>query len=122
MAWTDNFPWVQAIVGAATVLGTGLKLPSARLDWGEEHRRIARIERQSKVIERVNHPSVKRVFESDNEWQALSVLALHQFPYKRHLRIAVYLGRLSYISSAILVFCAVWYGWHSIPFFFIMMA
>lgn len=113
MAWTDNFPWVQAIVGTVSILGTALKLPAARLDWGEEHRRVARIERQAKVMEKVDHPSVKRVFESDNEWQALQLLALRKFPYKLRLRIAVFLGPMGYIGSVALVACAVWYNWPS---------
>jgi hypothetical protein len=122
MAWTDNFPWVQAIVGSATILGTVLKLPAARLDWAEEHRRTARIERQAKVMESVNHPSVKRIFESDNEWQALRILALRKLPYKRGLRAGVYLGRFAYLGSVILVGCAIWYGWSSIPFVFIILS
>ncbi|MCA2255699.1 hypothetical protein JF710_21200 [Mycobacterium intracellulare] len=117
MAWTDNFPWVQATVGAVTILGTALKLPAARLDWAEEHRRFARIERQSNAIDKISHPSVKRVFERDNEWQALNVLAIRQFPYKRRLRIAVYLGRVAYVGGVVLVGYGIWSSWPSIPFF-----
>ncbi|SIJ03665.1 Uncharacterised protein [Mycobacteroides abscessus subsp. bolletii] len=107
----EDFPWVQAIVGAVTILGTALKLPAARLDWGEEHRRVARIERQASVMEKVSHPSVKRVFEDDNELQALKLIALRKFPYRRRLRLAVYGGRVAYVGSVVLVVCSIWFDW-----------
>lgn len=103
--------WVQVVVGAVTILGTAVKLPAAKLDWGEEHRRVARIQRQKVVIDAVEHPSVKRILESDNEWEALNFVALQMFPYKLRLRLAFHLVWVGYLGSVTAVICSLLFRW-----------
>lgn len=103
--------WVQVVVGAVTIFGTALKLPAVRLDWGEEHRRAPRIQRQKAVMDAVEHPSVKRLLELDNEWQALNLVALQMFPYKLRLRLAVHLVWVGYLGSVTAVICSLAFNW-----------
>jgi hypothetical protein len=103
--------WVQVVVGAVTIFGTALKLPAAKLDWGEEHRLITRIKRQKEVLDAVEHPSVKRVLESDNEWQALNLVALHMFPYRLRLRLTFYFVWVGYLGSVAVVICSQVFHW-----------
>jgi hypothetical protein len=108
--------WVQVVVGAVTIFGTALKLPAAKLDWGEEHRLVARIKRQKEVLDAVEHPSVKRLLESDNEWQALNLVALQMFPYKLRLRLAVYFVWVGYLGSVAVVICSLVFHWGPLYF------
>jgi hypothetical protein len=111
LEWMADVSWVQVVIGAVTTLGTALKFPAAKLDWGEEHRRVARIERQKKVLDAVEHPSVKHLLQSDIEWQALNIVALQMLPYKLRLRLAVYFVWLGYLSSIAVVICSQIFHW-----------
>lgn len=103
--------WVQVGVGAVSVLGTAVKLPAAKLDWGEEHRRVVKIRRQRAVMDAVEHPSVRRILETENEWQALNLVALQMFPYKLRLRLAVYAVWVGYLAAVAVVVCSLVFDW-----------
>lgn len=103
--------WVQIVVGAVTVVGTALKLPAAKVDWAEEHRTTARIERYKKVLDAADHPSVTRELRDEIRWNAMNLLAQIRLPYRARLRVAVLLTTVGFLASTALIVLNLVFDW-----------